>query len=58
MNQGGAYSLTLVSLLRYTISAFPWLQFTSIVRGIMAVEDEEVRSMGGSSSNHLTLHAL
>lgn len=46
MNQGGAHNLTLVSLLRYTISAFPRLRFTSIVRGIMAAEDEEVRSMG------------
>ena len=46
MNQGGAHNLTLVSLLRYTISAFPWLRFTSIVRGIMAAEDEELRSMG------------
>ena len=55
MNQDGANSSTLVSLLPYTISAFPWLRFSTIVRGRVAAEDEEVR-WASSSFNNLILH--
>jgi len=43
MHQGGARTSTLASLLRSTISAFPWPQFSTIVRGRVAAEEEDFR---------------